>query len=133
MSSWPPPFLKACNYFWRVRNHEFYPNPSLLFKICLNYQKLIQIILNLTKIEAFPKCIRNKSSEIQYLFSAKIPSLMQIHTRLLLKHITETTDISYLSVWLFLEGPCLIDFLPSLLSISWWSNWSSERCAGIVI
>ena len=42
----------------------------------IHYPKLIQIILNLTEIEALPKYIRNKSSEIQNLFSAEIPSLL---------------------------------------------------------
>ena len=41
----------------------------------IHYPKLIQIILNLTKIEALPKYIQNKSSEIQNLFSAEIPAL----------------------------------------------------------
>ena len=41
------------------------------------YPKLIQIILNLTEIEALPKYIRNKSSEIQNLFSAEIPALVR--------------------------------------------------------
>ena len=40
----------------------------------IHYPKLIQIILNLTEIEALPKYIRNKSSEIQNLFSAEISS-----------------------------------------------------------
>ena len=44
-------------------------------KICLNYPKLMQISLNLAEIEAHPKCIRNKSSEILNFFSAEIPSL----------------------------------------------------------
>ena len=43
----------------------------------IHYPKLIQIILNLTEIEALPKYIRNKSSEIQNLFSAEIPALVQ--------------------------------------------------------
>ena len=42
----------------------------------IHYPKLIQIILNLTEIEALPKYIRNKSSEIQNLFSAEIPALV---------------------------------------------------------
>ena len=37
----------------------------------------MQIIQNLAKIEALPKCIQNKSSKIQNLFSAKIPPLVQ--------------------------------------------------------
>ena len=41
----------------------------------IHYPKLIQIILNFTEIEALPKYIRNKSSEIQNLFSAEIPAL----------------------------------------------------------
>ena len=41
----------------------------------IHYLKLIQIILNFTDIEALPKYIRNKSSEIQNLFSAEIPAL----------------------------------------------------------
>ena len=41
----------------------------------IHYLKLIQIILNLTEIEAIPKYIRNESSEIQNLFSAEIPAL----------------------------------------------------------
>ena len=45
-------------------------------KICLNYPKLMQISLNLAEIEAHPKCIRNKSSEILNFFSAEIPSLV---------------------------------------------------------
>ena len=45
----------------------------------IHYPKLIQIILNLTEIEALPKCIRNKSSEIQNLFSAEILSLVITH------------------------------------------------------
>ena len=72
--------MNLCHYFWRVRNAEFYPTPSLLLpliKICLNYPKLIQIILNLTGIEALPKCIR-KSSHIHNLFFAKIPPLVTI-------------------------------------------------------
>ena len=44
----------------------------------IHYPKLIQIILNLAEIEALPKCIRSKSSEIQNLFSAKIPALVKI-------------------------------------------------------
>ena len=43
----------------------------------IHYPKLIQIILNLTEIEALPKYIRNKSSEIQNLFSAEIPALVE--------------------------------------------------------
>ena len=43
----------------------------------IHYPKLIQIILNLTEIEALPKYIRNKSSEIQNLFSAEIPALIR--------------------------------------------------------
>ena len=42
----------------------------------IHYPKIIQIILNLTEIEALPKYIRNKSSEIQNLFSAKIQALV---------------------------------------------------------
>ena len=42
----------------------------------IHYPKLIQIILNFTEIEALPKYIRNKSSEIQNLFSAEIPALV---------------------------------------------------------
>ena len=45
----------------------------------IHYPKLIQIILNLTEIEALPKYIRNKSSEIQNLFSAEIPALIGSH------------------------------------------------------
>ena len=45
----------------------------------IHYPKLIQIILNLTEIEALPKYIRNKSSEIQNLFSAEIPALLRLH------------------------------------------------------
>ena len=41
----------------------------------IHYPKLIQIILNLTEIEALPKYIWNKSSEIQNLLSAEIPAL----------------------------------------------------------
>ena len=44
----------------------------------IHYPKLIQIILNFTEIEALPKYIRNKSSEIQNLFSAEIPALLCI-------------------------------------------------------
>ena len=44
----------------------------------IHYPKLIQIILNFTEIEALPKYIRNKSSEIQNLFSAEIPALERI-------------------------------------------------------
>ena len=47
-------------------------------RLCLNYPKLMQIIKNLAEIEALPKCIRNKSSEIRHLFSAKIPPLIGI-------------------------------------------------------
>ena len=36
----------------------------------------MQISLNLAEIEALPKCIRNKSSEILNFFSAEIPSLV---------------------------------------------------------
>ena len=36
----------------------------------------MQISLNLAEIEAHPKCIRNKSSEILNFFSAEIPSLV---------------------------------------------------------
>ena len=41
----------------------------------IHYPKLIQMILNSTEIEALPKYIRNKSSEIQNLFSAEILAL----------------------------------------------------------
>ena len=44
----------------------------------IHYPKLIQIIPNLTEIEALPKYIRNKSSEIQNLFSVEIPALVVI-------------------------------------------------------
>ena len=37
----------------------------------------MQISLNLAEIEAHPKCIRNKSSEILNFFSAEIPSLVK--------------------------------------------------------
>ena len=47
----------------------------------IHYSKLIQIILNLTEIEALPKCIQNKSSEIRNLFSAEIPSLHSTNAR----------------------------------------------------
>ena len=47
----------------------------------IHYPKLIQIILNLTEIEALPKYIRNKSSEIQNLFSAEIPALAGTRVR----------------------------------------------------
>ena len=43
----------------------------------IHYPKLIHIILNLTEIEALPKYIQNKSSEIQILFSAEIPALVR--------------------------------------------------------
>ena len=43
----------------------------------IHYPKLIQIILK-TEIEALPKYIRNKSSEIQNLFSAEIPALVYL-------------------------------------------------------
>ena len=46
----------------------------------IHYPKLIQIILNLTEIEALPKYIRNKSSEIQKLFSAEIPALVLVYS-----------------------------------------------------
>ena len=45
-------------------------------RLCLNYPKFMQIIQNLAKIEALPKCIQNKSSKIRNLFSAKIPPLV---------------------------------------------------------
>ena len=45
-------------------------------RLCLNYPKLMQMIRNIAEIEALPKCIQNKSSEILNLFSAKIPSLV---------------------------------------------------------
>ena len=38
----------------------------------------MQISLNLAEIEALPKCIRNKSSEILNFFSAEIPSLVSL-------------------------------------------------------
>ena len=34
MNSWPPPFLKVCHSFLRVRNDDFDPTPSLLFARC---------------------------------------------------------------------------------------------------
>ena len=48
-------------------------------RLCLNYPKLMQIIQNLAKIEALPKCIQNKSSKIRNSFSAKIPPLVCSH------------------------------------------------------
>ena len=47
-------------------------------RLCLNYPKLMQIIRNLAEIEAFPKCIRNKPSEIRYLCSAEILPLRPV-------------------------------------------------------
>ena len=43
----------------------------------IHYPKLLQIILNLTEIEALPKCILNKSSLIRNFFPAEIPSLLK--------------------------------------------------------
>ena len=45
-------------------------------RLCLNYPKLMQIIRNLAEIEALPKSIQNKSSEIRNLFSAEILPLL---------------------------------------------------------
>ena len=44
----------------------------------IHFPTLIQVILNLTEIEALPKYIRNKSFDIQNLFSAEIPALLHI-------------------------------------------------------
>ena len=59
-------------------------------RLCLNYPKLMQIIQNLAKIEALPKCIQNKSSKIRNLFSAKIPPLVtpQLRNKQLIKSLT---------------------------------------------
>ena len=65
-------------------------------RLCLNYPKLMQIIRNLAEIGALPRCIRNKSSEIRNLFSAKIPSLLrkpQIQSFLGMSLDFETTSI----------------------------------------
>ena len=43
-------------------------------RLCLNYPKWMQIIRNLAKIEALPKCIRNKSSEIYFLPKSRLYS-----------------------------------------------------------
>ena len=59
----------------------------------IHYPKLIQIILNFTEIEALPKYIRNKSSEIQNLFSAEIPALVAT-TNVLSMRRTGTSSLS---------------------------------------
>ena len=50
-----------------------------LFELSWIIRNWCKISRNLAKIEALPKCIRNKSSEILNFFSAKIPSLIYIN------------------------------------------------------
>ena len=63
----------------------------------IHYPKLIQIILNLTEIEALPKYIRNKSSEIQNLFSAEIPAL--ISTNYIVCYVLTFIFFENLGLW----------------------------------
>ena len=74
MNSWPPPFLKVCHSFLRVRNYDFDPTPSLLFAQCHPFCRFFMAVV--------PKYQRKRKRMSRALLSSQLPAVWLSFSRI---------------------------------------------------